>query len=297
MKKHQLLICFAALALWHVPIKAQTYDTLSNFGATWKYLDDGSDQDATSWKSPTYSDATWKCGPSPIGYGDTWIVTCIQSGCVNDITCAPQCGTKNITNWFRQVINVPSVSLYDSVVMDALVDDGMILYVNDSMIWNYNMPASWNYTTWAPTIIEGSAETTLVHISIPTTHWVNGNNTVAVELHQRGPTSSDADLDIRFLFRRTNTSSVNSIPDNGIKFDMYPNPSNGEFTIAASDPAVASTEMRMTVADVTGRKLIDQPITFTGGKSTLNLILQNGVYFINIVSQNTNTTFKINIIN
>ncbi len=297
MKRNRLILLFSVILLLSQSAKAQIYDTLSKFGASWKYLDTDFNPDSATWKSTTYSDAAWSCGPTPIGYGDTWIITCIQSGCVNDITCAPACGTKNITAWFRQVINVASVTTYDSVIMDGLIDDGLIMYVNGNQIWSYNMPATWNSSTWSNTTISGSAETTLVHQAIPMTHWVTGNNTIAVELHQRGPTSSDLTLDMRFLFRHSGSAStsVNNIPGNNTQFDLYPNPSQGEFIIETKDPTLSSSEVSMTIFDITGRKIAEKPIRFTDSKSNQNLNLARGMYFVNLVSGNANTTFRINI--
>jgi hypothetical protein len=44
-------------------------------GASWKYLDDGSNQ-GTAWRSPAFNDAAWKTGLAQFGYGDgdatTW---------------------------------------------------------------------------------------------------------------------------------------------------------------------------------------------------------------------------------
>ena len=297
MKRNGLFLLIAVATLLTNSVNAQTYDTLSRFGANWRYRDATVNPDSLTWKASTYSDASWSCGPSPLGYGDTWIVTCIQSGCVNDNTCAPACGTKNITAWFRQVINVPSVSTYDSVIMDALIDDGMVMYVNGTQVWSYNMPATFNSATWATTTISGGAETTLIHQAIPMIGWVTGNNTVAVELHQRGPTSSDLTLDVRFLFRHGSSIylSTNGIGNSSKPFNIYPNPSNGEFTIEALDQAFLSAPVNMSVVDITGRKVADQPVQFSGSKSIQNLNLLPGMYFVNLAADGANANFRITI--
>jgi len=295
MKRKRLILCLFAFTLLNTTVKSQTYDTLSHFGANWKYLDDGSDQDATNWKLPSFSDASWSCGPSPIGYGDTWIVTCIQSGCVNDITCAPACGTKNITDWFRQVINVPSVSSYYSVAMDALFDDGAVVYVNGNQVWSYNMPSTFNYTTWSTATISGSAETTQVHQVIPMTYWVNGNNTIAVEMHQRGPTSSDVTLDMQFRFLHYSPTSVSNLINNDAGFNIFPNPSNGAFSIETKNSALRGQMVNLEINDLTGRKVAEQQLQLAPDRADLSLSLIPGIYFGHLSAGETNANFRLTI--
>src|SRR5205823_870853 len=38
-------------------------------GATWRYLDNGSNQ-GTAWSAMAFSDTTWKSGKAQLGYGD-----------------------------------------------------------------------------------------------------------------------------------------------------------------------------------------------------------------------------------
>ena len=37
--------------------------------ATWKYLDNGSDQ-GNAWRAASFNDSTWSSGPAQLGYGD-----------------------------------------------------------------------------------------------------------------------------------------------------------------------------------------------------------------------------------
>ncbi len=295
MKKKFLLLCIIPMILLNISAKGQTYDTLSHFGSNWRYLDDGSDQGATSWKSPTFADGTWSCGPSPIGYGDTWIVTCIRSGCTNDNICSPTCATKNITNYFRQTINVPSLTPYSEVAIDALMDDGGVVYVNGNQVWNNGMPTSWTYTTVSTANITGAAETTQVHTVIPMTYWVAGNNTIAVEMHQRAVNSSDVTLDMQFRFRRGGTTSINNLTNNTDDFNFYPNPSNGALTIDSKNNNLFGKSAQLIVIDVAGRTVAQQEITFAGQQTNIILDLNNGTYFGRLISDDINTTFRINI--
>ena len=51
----KLLICVALVAL---AFSAAGQSTLVDFGATWKYLDNGSDQ-GTTWKDSGFPDGSW----------------------------------------------------------------------------------------------------------------------------------------------------------------------------------------------------------------------------------------------
>src|SRR5439155_26286496 len=62
-------------------------------GATWKYLDNGSNQGA-AWKATSFNDSTWKSGPAQLGYGDGDEATVVAFG--------PDPNNKYITTYFRR---------------------------------------------------------------------------------------------------------------------------------------------------------------------------------------------------
>lgn len=183
------------LLLSGLPSKAQT--TIFDFGASWKYLDDGTDK-GTAWYATTYAaEAFWRIGPAKFGYGDA-ATTCVQSGCTTGTICAPSCATKYITYYFRKTINIPSPAAYDSIRLSLVRDDGAIIYLNGVEIWRENMPTgTTDFSTWSVATIDGADETTPVVKSFRSSLFVAGNNTLAVEMHQRGPTSSDLGFDLK----------------------------------------------------------------------------------------------------
>ena len=76
MKK--IALALLLLAAGTAPeLNAQT--TVFDYGAVWKYLDDGSDQGATAWKDSTYNDAAWASGPGRLGYSNN-AVTVVSFG-------------------------------------------------------------------------------------------------------------------------------------------------------------------------------------------------------------------------
>src|SRR5947209_5223858 len=64
-------------------------DTLVPKGATWKYLDNGSDQ-GSAWRAPDFDDSSWKSGPAKLGYGDGDEATVVNCG-----PSAPACNKDN----------------------------------------------------------------------------------------------------------------------------------------------------------------------------------------------------------
>ncbi|MES2478027.1 MAG: metallophosphoesterase [Bacteroidota bacterium] len=169
--------------------------TVSPFASSWKYFATSA-APASTWKDSTFSDASWTTGTAYLGYGDTWITTCIPSGC-SGAACSPSCGTKWITAYFRKVVNIPTLSIYDSIRLYLRCDDGAVVYVNGVEMFRDNLPTGTiSFSTTAPSAKGGAAETTAVVKSFPISAFVPGNNTIAVEVHQESGTSSDFTFDL-----------------------------------------------------------------------------------------------------
>jgi hypothetical protein len=150
----------------------------------WSYLDDGTDQD-TAWRLPNFFDRRWNYGPAILGYGDPSATT---------LSFGPNSANKYITYYFRKRVNIPSVSaLTDTIIFSIMRDDGAIVYVNGNKIFQTNMPDTGviNYLTWSTVTVDGAAERQYNDFKIPKSVFVNGINTIAVEVHQRDGTSSD----------------------------------------------------------------------------------------------------------
>src|SRR5688572_11176669 len=77
------LLTAAVVVAWGMvdscPLPAQTPVTLVSTGATWRYLDDGSNQQA-AWREPDFSDSEWDFGPAELGFGENDEATRLQSG-------------------------------------------------------------------------------------------------------------------------------------------------------------------------------------------------------------------------
>lgn len=165
--------------------------TLIPFGSSWKYYSAGA-APAGSWKNLGYNDAAWSSGNGELGYGDGDEATCIPSGGGGTL-CLPS-GNKYLTSYFRKTINIPDPTVYTSYQFSVERDDGYVVYVNGVEVARNNMPAgAVAYNTLASSAIEDA----VITFSIANTFFATGNNTIAVEIHQSGASSSDLSFNLQ----------------------------------------------------------------------------------------------------
>lgn len=156
-------------------------------GSEWKYLDDGSNQ-GVSWSTIGFDDSSWASGPAELGYGDGPEATVVSFG--------PDSNDKYPTTYFRKSFNIDDLSsLAFGVTMEILVDDGAVVYLNGNEVFRTNMPSGLvNYLTYA----NGTAtEDVFITQSLSQTFFVQGNNEIAVEIHNRNATSTDISFDLK----------------------------------------------------------------------------------------------------
>ncbi len=154
--------------------------TLVPKGATWKYLDDGSDP-GTAWRAPDFDDAAWAAGPAELGYGDGDEATVVSYG--------PDKKKKHIATYFRHAFTAPAKARYEDLRLNVLVDDGAIVYLNGEEACRLFMPEG----VVRPTTLAkgGAAEGRANAVTIAPGLLVPGRNVLAVEVHQGSARSSD----------------------------------------------------------------------------------------------------------
>jgi hypothetical protein len=176
---HNKLILLIAAIVSSGYMAAQTSLVVS--GDSWKYFN-GSDPGAT-WKNVGFNDAAWLSGPSELGYGDGDEATTIPANYP--------------TSYFRRVINVPNPALFTGGYNLAVKrDDGIVVYINGTEVYRDNMPAGTpTYATWAASTCADDGGTWLTSTLAAGT-LLTGNNTIAVEVHQRNASSSDVTFNL-----------------------------------------------------------------------------------------------------
>jgi acid phosphatase type 7 len=164
--------------------------SLFTYGAVWKYLDNGSNQ-GTAWRNVGFDDALWASGPGQLGYGDGDEATVVSFG--------PNASAKYITTYFRKVVNITSPDAYAYFRLGVKRDDGIVVYINGTEVWRNTMPTGTiAYNTLATSAVSDNGNT-IQTATIPSSAFVNGNNTIAVEIHQSSGTSSDISFDMELV--------------------------------------------------------------------------------------------------
>ncbi len=188
MKKTILFAVFCTI-FFSVNVFAQT--TLVARGASWKYLDNGSNQN-TGWIAPAFNDSAWTSGNAQLGYGDGDETTVVSFGA--------DANNKYITTYFRKSFTVTNPADFSNLTLDILRDDGAVVYLNGTEVYRTNLPAgAIGYQTLAPTAIGGVDETTFLQTTVSQSLLVAGNNVLAVEIHQANATSSDISFDFDLI--------------------------------------------------------------------------------------------------
>ena len=168
-------------------VAAETGTMLVAPGATWRYLDDGSDQQA-AWRDFEFDDGSWSEGPAELGYGDGDERTAVEFGPASD--------DKHVTTYFRHSFDVAGGAALGPLMAYAIRDDGIAVYLNGTEIGRDNLPDDALFDTPADDAISNEAERLPVAFAVPAGILRDGRNDLAVEIHQSGPTSSDISFEM-----------------------------------------------------------------------------------------------------
>jgi hypothetical protein len=177
--------------------------TLIPRGSVWRYKDDGSDQ-GTAWRNLSFNDDSWAAGPAQLGYGDGDEATVVGYG--------PDSGNKYVTTYFRHVFNVENSNELTQLSLSIVRDDGAVVYINGvEATPRINMPGGQiNYLTWAEGAsvpVGGADESTFYTYDIDPGLLHNGDNLIAVEIHQANASSSDISFDLELVGLIAGTAS------------------------------------------------------------------------------------------
>ncbi|GAB1308225.1 hypothetical protein KH5_09080 [Urechidicola sp. KH5] len=164
-------------------------------GDVWNYYDDGNTPPSNggyNWTEIGFNDSSWSSGNAELGYGDGDETTSVDN--------------RAETVYFRKSFNVSNHTSFSSLNLEAIRDDGMVVYLNGNEVWRNNMPSGpISYDTYANATISGSSENSWIQTNVSNL-LVTGTNIVAVEVHQRSSSSSD----ISFNFRLSASSAPNN---------------------------------------------------------------------------------------
>ena len=191
-------------------------------GSDWKYYNAGGeplDLGFGAWYVSFFDDGAWATGQAELGGGDA------ADGHPERTTIDIGPPTARFSAiYFRKVFTVNNLSQYPNVMLRLLRDDGAVVYLNDVAVWTNNMATTTldavtgniAYTNFAAGSDDGLAYQTL---NISPGYLFDGDNTVAVEVHQQNATSSDLSFDMMIWGEKATapTLSITS-PTNNQRF-------------------------------------------------------------------------------
>ncbi|HEY0552605.1 MAG TPA: L-type lectin-domain containing protein, partial [Verrucomicrobiae bacterium] len=218
-------------------------DTLIPVGATWRYLDNGSDP-GTAWRGTNFNDSTWASGPAELGYGDGGEATVVNGG---------PSGSRIPTTFFRRTFVVANRPALTNLAVRLVRDDGGIVYLNGVEVFRSNMPeGATAFNSWAALGIGGSDESTFFSTAVPPALLVSGTNVVAVEIHQSDPGSTDVSFNLE-LIANTPLGNQPPVPNVSISPSGQIIGTNQAFliTVTASDPESSVPRMDVLQDDST----------------------------------------------
>ena len=166
-------------------------------GDSWNYWDQGS-LDGTDWKTGSVSN--WAQGPTPLGYGKSSIVTTISYG--------SDSSNKYPTYYFRKNLTIDSdPASISSLTLNFTADDGFVVYINGTEACRYLLPdGEITFETYATTYAPDNPDSGT--IELPVNLLREGQNIIAVEVHNNVPGSTDIYWDAEISYNVTSGTAI-----------------------------------------------------------------------------------------
>ena len=176
---------------------------LISTGSQWKYLDDGTTP--SGWYSTTFNDSGWKSGASPLGYDTDNKMTDLINTTVN----YGSENSKYVITYFRRKFTIDeNPSSYLQIKLRLLRDDGAVVFINGKEIIRSNLRENYESNPLADNYaIPKRAAIRYVTYDIDPSCLHQGENTIAVEVHQNARNSSDIIMDVELLAVLNQTAS------------------------------------------------------------------------------------------
>lgn len=178
---------------WTIGVAGPIEVPVVSAGASWKYLDDGSDQ-GVAWRGVAFDDSGWKTGDAEFGYGDGDETTVVLFG-PNPDNAQNDENNKYVTTYFRKVVNIANPTAYDDFLIKLKRDDGAAVFINGTRYVLDNLADGASYDTFADVAVAPAEEAVFHEFVIPTSAFVPGDNTIAVEVHQLSLDNPDVSFD------------------------------------------------------------------------------------------------------
>ncbi len=159
-------------------------DILIAPGDEWSFLTGAAGGPDPEWLEEDFDDFDWEVGPTGIGYGDG-----------DDATVIEDMRNSYVAIYARKVVQLELAAI-EALVLSCAVDDGFVAYFNGEEIGRFNVPEGEvnNDTTAITANPQGEpvdADYVPVEIAVPGDLLVEGNNVIAISVHNATLNSSD----------------------------------------------------------------------------------------------------------
>ncbi|MBL9135675.1 MAG: hypothetical protein JNK85_07400 [Verrucomicrobiales bacterium] len=169
-------------------VRAAAREIVLSQGAEWRYQDDGNDPGA-AWMDPVIDVSGWRVGNAQFGYGDGDEQTETLFGDDKD--------RKRITTYFRTAFVVQDPARFESLIVRAVYDDGLAVYLNGSELIRSNLAPQAPSSDLA--LVSASSEENLWHSYTVLNRLVPGTNVIAAEVHRYSRSEADLSFDLQLL--------------------------------------------------------------------------------------------------
>ncbi|GEM_PF-849893 len=216
------IMIFTPISVPPVKTEAAVQDktVLADSDTTWRYLDDntdpGEEQNPASWTLDTYDDGSWKSGKGSFGakngtskdLGGGFVADNLLQQYIDGTT------TDIPAYFFRTTFNIDSLEDFKELTGELQYDDAAIVYINGVKVAEFDVPPggfesnmsyggsndsnprTGNFTITSDEVATGPAIATGSAIEAGESILVEGENVMAVELHQGRANSSDIFLKV-----------------------------------------------------------------------------------------------------
>jgi len=199
-----LWLLLALLFYGAVALRAQTVETLVQFTNVWKFDQSGLEL-GTAWRTNDYDDSAWPSGRGLLGFENN-----PQSYAVHAPFSTPLTVSSSVTTfYFRATFELTGSTAGLTLIASNLVDDGCVIYLNGLRAGSVRAPATYNATTlFSGPASEGQIDSmTLANFGLR-----QGDNVLAVEVHQSSPVSEDVVWGMRLMAIRPTVLAITNPP-------------------------------------------------------------------------------------
>ena len=277
----------------------ETQQTLIDANTQWSYLDTNTDPGTTTdryaWTKAGYDLSSWKKAAGKFGakngqiadLGDGYIPTVLLNQYIS--------GTSDIpTFFFRTTVQVDSIEDFQSITGELIYDDAAIVYINGKKVAAFDEPEAGFESNMS---YGGSNAGTPKKVDINVNEDVlkQGENIIAVELHQGRESSSDiyfemSNLQVNYGETKVEQKGINLTVGNNeesMNVTWYANSSKkGQLQIVKAAQLVNSQfPSQSTTIDVEGQLSNDGNYHYY--QATINNLEENTKYAYRLVNEET----------